>query len=132
MRKTILLLVFAAACTTQPAPQATTSAPDTTTATSATTSSTATATNQPAYSPGAVPIPARGQVCRTAVPVKATTEAEGQQFEDRWLAENYPGATGTTRSRIDCKGMAVDEVKFRTANGVDRTLYFDASAFAGK
>lgn len=136
MRKTLILLVFTAACATQPAPTNSSSPTSTNEASSTSTpaaATTAAATPpQPDYSPHTVPLPARGQVCRTAVPVKATTEAEGRQFEDAWLAENYPGASGFTRARIDCKGMTVDEVRFRTANGIDRTFYFDVSAFAGK
>lgn len=82
--------------------------------------------------PGLIPIPSRGLSCRSAVPVEATTEADGAAKEAAWIAENYPGATKAAQSRITCSDKAVDQVELDTANGRRVTLFFDASGWAAK
>jgi hypothetical protein len=83
-------------------------------------------------SPGAVPIPARGLSCRTAIPLAVTTEAEGIAKEDGWVAENYPGATKSARTQTACGGKTVDQLDLDTANGRRVTLFFENSGWTAK
>jgi hypothetical protein len=66
------------------------------------------------------------------VPLAATTADAGRTQENAWLADNFPGAGPATYTRVACEGKPVDEASFVTANGVNRTIYFDASGWAGK
>ena len=82
--------------------------------------------------PGMVPIPSRGLSCNSAIPVAATTEADGVAKENAWIADNYPGATKASQSRITCNGKAADQIDLDTANGRSVSLFFDASGWAAK
>ncbi len=90
------------------------------------------AATRPIMSPGAVPIPARGLSCRTAIPLAVTTEADGIAKEDAWIADNYPGATKAARTQTACNGKTVDQLDLDTANGRKVTLFFENSGWTAK
>jgi len=48
-------------------------------------------------------------------------------MEDRWIADNYPGAKVTKRSVVDCNGKSADVLEIETANGQKRSIYFAPS-----
>jgi hypothetical protein len=81
---------------------------------------------------GMVPIPSRGLSCKSAIPVAAKTEADGVAKENAWIAENYPGATKSSQSRIACDGKPADQINLDTANGRSVSLFFDASGWSAK
>jgi hypothetical protein len=82
--------------------------------------------------PGTVPIAARGLSCRTAIPVDASTEAEGTKKENAWIAENYPGATKTAETVTMCDHKPVHKIDLDTANGRQVSLFFDVSSWAAQ
>jgi hypothetical protein len=82
--------------------------------------------------PGMVPIASRGLSCKSAIPVGAATEADGVAKENAWIAENYPGATKSSQSRITCDGKPTDQINLDTANGRSVSLFFDASGWSAK
>jgi hypothetical protein len=90
------------------------------------------AATRPIMSPGAVPIPARGLSCRTAIPLAVTTEADGIAKENAWIADNYPGATKAARTQTACNGKTVDQLDLDTANGRRVTLFFENSGWTAK
>jgi len=114
MRKLAILLLLATACaskTTAPAPQPEPVAP---------------AETRPERSGGAVVIAPRGVSCNSAVVVDGANGRAGAN-EDRWLADNYPGAKVTKRSVVDCNGKPADVLEIETANGQKRSVYFAPS-----
>jgi hypothetical protein len=82
--------------------------------------------------PPGVPIQARGLGCSSPIAVAATNATEGLAAEHKWVNENYPGATWNSQTLSNCNGTPIDQVRITTANGVDVTLYFDASGWVGK
>jgi hypothetical protein len=120
MRRLAPLLLLATACTTTPPPAAT-----------QTQSQPATTQTETADS-RAIPIPARGVTCYGAVPIDATTEADGIAKENAYLADNYPGAKRLSYSVTDCHGTPAHKVDIETANGVKRSLFFDISKWTPK
>ena len=90
------------------------------------------AATRPMMTPGAVPIPARGLSCRSAIPLAVTTEANGIAKEDAWIADNYPGATKASRTQTACDGKTVDQLVLDTANGRRVTLFFENSGWTTK
>ena len=115
MRKLAIVLLFATACasstTPAPAPQPEPAAP---------------AETRPERAGIAVPIAPRGVSCNSAVVVDGA-DGRGGTNEDRWLAENYPGAKVTKRSVVDCNGKPADVLEIETANGQKRSVYFAPS-----
>ena len=114
MRKLAILLLFATACaskTTPPEPQPQPVAP---------------AETRPERSAGAVPIAPRGVSCNSAVVVDGAN-GRAATMEDRWIADNYPGAKVTKRSVVDCNGKSADVLEIETANGQKRSVYFAPS-----
>jgi hypothetical protein len=107
MRKLAILLLFATACTSTPPPPAQAVAP---------------AETRP-MTPGSIPIAPRGVSCNSAVAVDGAN-GRAAANEDRWIAENYPGAKVTKRSVIDCNGKSADVLEIETANGQKRSVYF--------
>ncbi|MEA2164976.1 MAG: hypothetical protein QOK37_3103 [Thermoanaerobaculia bacterium] len=125
----VLLLI--AACASKTPPTAAAPAPQAATTVVKPAEPEAPAATRP-MRPGLIPIPSRGLSCRSAVPVEATTEADGAAKETAWIAENYPGATKASQSRITCEGKTVDQIELDTANGRRVTLFFDASGWSAK
>jgi hypothetical protein len=110
MRKLAILLLLTTACTSTPPPasQAEPVAP---------------AETRPERSGGAVPIAPKGVSCNSAVAVDGANGRAGAN-EDRWIADNYPGAKVTKRSVVDCDGKPADVLEIETANGQKRSVYF--------
>ena len=92
-------------------------------------------TTAPRHGPEAAPPPiaARGMSCDSLIPMTTTTEKQGIAAEHQYVNENYPGATWKGQSLSFCaQNQPVDVIHITTANGVDRTLYFDVSGWFGK
>jgi hypothetical protein len=111
MRSLAIVLLLATACATTPTPVPVPAAP---------------AETRPERSGVVVPIAPRGVSCNSAVAVNGADGRAGAN-EDHWIADNYPGATVTKRSVIDCNGKSADVLEIETANGQKRSVYFAPS-----
>ncbi len=52
--------------------------------------------------------------------------------EYEWLTENYPGYKMIMQSLNEYKKKPYDILTFKTADGIERNIYFDISNFFGK
>ena len=68
----------------------------------------------------------------TAVVIQASSEFEGIMMEYQWLDEHYPGYEGLGQAVTFENGKPYDLFFIRTADGVEKTVYFDISSFYGK
>jgi hypothetical protein len=122
----ILALLLATACATNPAPPAAQAAPEPAAA--------AAAATEPERRPATRPIiiAARGLSCKSAIVIEATNEHDGIAQEKAWINENYPGAKEVKQALTTCNGKPVDQLDLETANGRTVSVYFDISNFFGK
>jgi hypothetical protein len=116
---TIVLLVLAACATAPQAPSSQTGEPP------------APAQTRP-HSPGVVSIASRGLTCNSAIPLEAAGEGEGLKRENAWIAENYPGSKKVKQALLLCNGKHADQIDILTADGQQRSIYFDISTWFGK
>ena len=50
---------------------------------------------------------------------------QARPMKDRWLSENYPGYKRLSQGIVMHANKTYDKVKIGTANGEERTIYFD-------
>ena len=100
---TVLLLAFAMACASSPAP-----------------TTTSAASSQD------------GQTCETAIKIDAPNEDAGIKAEYRWIAEHYPGYHRGGQALLQCNNKPIDKIDFTDANGNKVALFFDISGWFGK
>ncbi|MEA2343314.1 MAG: hypothetical protein QOF63_1483 [Thermoanaerobaculia bacterium] len=123
---TLLALLLAIACATNPAPPAAQTAPEP----AAAAAPVAPPETRPAKRP--VIIAARGLSCQSAIVISATTERTGIAEEKAWISENYPGAKVAKQELTTCNDKPADQLDLETANGRTVSVYFDISNFFGK
>jgi hypothetical protein len=69
--------------------------------------------------------------CGTLIMIEAEDMGAGLATQQRWLEQNFPGATVVNQSFDRCGEVPVERVVF-LAEGVERVVVFDISSFYGK
>ena len=67
-----------------------------------------------------------------AVVIQASNEFEGIALEYQWLEEHYPGYKGGGQFVTSHADKMYDVFTIETAEGVEKTIYFDITSFYGK
>lgn len=73
-----------------------------------------------------------GSSFEKAIVIKEKNETAGVHAEYEWLKENYPGYRTKGQSLSDYKGRPFDIITIITADGFEKSIYFDISNFFGK
>ena len=73
-----------------------------------------------------------GSSYRTAIVVPATNEISGVQWEYAYIRTHYPGSKFMYQALDSHGGKPYDIMTFKTADGKQRTLYFDISGYFGR
>ena len=73
-----------------------------------------------------------GSGVEKAVVIRAKDEAAGVTAEYKWLQNRYPGYTSKQQALASIKGKSYDVLTIETADGVEKTVYFDISNYFGK
>ena len=73
-----------------------------------------------------------GSSCATAIVVPATNEISGVQWEYAYIRTHYPGSKFMYQALDSHGGKPYDIMTFKTADGKQRTLYFDISGYFGR
>ncbi|HXL58224.1 MAG TPA: hypothetical protein VN958_18310, partial [Chitinophagaceae bacterium] len=68
----------------------------------------------------------------TAIVIDAKNERAGVDKEYEWLRQNYPGYILNKQSLNYSKHKPYDIIDIKTADGVEKKIYFDISGFFGK
>ncbi|HEV8081388.1 MAG TPA: hypothetical protein VGP43_11785 [Chitinophagaceae bacterium] len=67
-----------------------------------------------------------------AIVINERTESSGVAKEYLWLRENYPGYKFVMQSSRKEKGRQYDILTIKTADGIQKAIYFDISNFYGR
>ncbi len=67
-----------------------------------------------------------------AIVIRAKSEGDGVGQEYSWLKKHYPGYTRKGQGLAPMNGKTYDVLTITTADGVEKTIYFDISNFFGK
>lgn len=67
-----------------------------------------------------------------AIRIQAQNEPEGVDAEYRWIADRYPGYKRDKQALVHQGGRYYDVLDITTANGEQKTFYFDITGFFGK
>jgi len=113
----LLLIVWAVACGSRPAPPPPVSPTPRPIATAA-----------PASSPGIE----EGASLEAAVIVPPMTEKEGIQWENRWIFDHYGKFRKKTVALAGERGRRYDVIAIELADHTEKVLYFDITDFFGK
>lgn len=89
-------------------------------------------TNSPTTSVSVTDEQRDGSSYEKAIVIKEKSETPGVSAEYKWLKEKYPGYTFTGQSLSTYKKTPYDVIKIKTADGEEKTVYFDISNFFGK
>lgn len=73
-----------------------------------------------------------GSTFEEAIVISSTDESAGVRDEYKWLAKHYPNYQMENQTLLEHNGKAYDLLRFKTAEGQVREVYFDISAFFGK
>ena len=73
-----------------------------------------------------------GSSFEKAVVIMKYHESEGVAAEYVWLRENYPGCKFKGQALSKHNKIPYDILNFTTAEGVEKSIYFDISNFYGK
>jgi hypothetical protein len=73
-----------------------------------------------------------GSSFENAIIIPEKSESKGVDAEYQWLRTNYPGYKSTGQSLNEHKGKNYDIIKIKTADGLEKSIYFDISNFFGK
>jgi hypothetical protein len=68
----------------------------------------------------------------TAIVVPAMNEMAGVQWEYAYIRSHYPGSKFMYQALDSHSGKPYDIMTFKTADGKQRTLYFDISRYFGR
>ncbi|MFZ5855903.1 MAG: hypothetical protein ACOYZ6_03655 [Chloroflexota bacterium] len=67
----------------------------------------------------------------TAVVIEADNESDGIAMEYQWLADHYPGYQNISQAISFDGNKIYDVLTIITADGVEKTIYFDITLFYG-
>jgi hypothetical protein len=73
-----------------------------------------------------------GSSYAAAIVVPGTNEINGVQWEYAYIRTHYPGSTFMYQALDSHSGKPYDIMTFKTADGKQRTLYFDISRYFGR
>ena len=66
-----------------------------------------------------------------AVVIEADNESDGIAMEYQWVAEHYPGYQNVSQAIFFGDDKIYDVLTIITADGVEKTIYFDITLFYG-
>jgi predicted RNA-binding protein associated with RNAse of E/G family len=73
-----------------------------------------------------------GSSYENAIVITEKSETPGVDAEYKWLKEHFPGYSFIEQSLRNFKKKPYDVLKIKTAEGVEKEVYFDISNFFGK
>ena len=73
-----------------------------------------------------------GSSFETAVILESSNEFEGIAAERQWFEARYPGCEKIGQALTFHGDKVYDVITIRTADGVEKDIYFDITAFFGK
>lgn len=76
--------------------------------------------------------PHDGLSYENAVVIKDKSETTGVAAEYTWIRNHYPGSSFGKQSLTNNKGKPYDIIDITTADGQQKSIYFDISNFYGK
>src|SRR6266436_4991156 len=82
--------------------------------------------------PSAAATTGTGSSYATAIVVPATNEMAGVKFEYAYIRTHYTGSQFMYQALSSHGGKPYDLITFKTADGKQRTLYFDISRYFGR
>lgn len=75
---------------------------------------------------------ADGSSFEKAIVIKANKDMAGVAEEYAWIRANYPGAKTKGQSLVNKENKAYDILKIVTADGTEKSIYFDITNSFGK
>src|ERR1041385_2569073 len=90
------------------------------------------ATPNPPTGPTTASASGAGSSYATAIVVPATTEMAGVQWEYAYIRSHYPGSKFMYQALDSHRAKPYDIMTFKTADGKQRTLYFEISRYFGR